>query len=180
VLTYHNGRAQRFRLLASGLAGYDSLQEGLAVLAEYLVGGLNAPRLRLLAGRVVAARCLVDGASFVDTFRVLHHEHGFAGRIAFTITVRTHRSGGLTKDAVYLRGLRQILEYLARGGELAPLYVGKIAVEHISIIRELTWRGVLLPPPMTPRYLDDPDAQARLIDLRQGRTVVDLLQRRKR
>ncbi len=55
VLTYHNGKAQPLRHLYTGLAGYDALQEGLAVLSEYLVGGLSRPRLRLLAGRVVAA-----------------------------------------------------------------------------------------------------------------------------
>ena len=55
VLTYYNGRSQRFRQLYSGLAGYEELQEGLAVMAEYLVGGLSLPRLRLLAARVIAA-----------------------------------------------------------------------------------------------------------------------------
>ena len=34
----------------TGLTGYDTLQEGLAVLSEYLVGGLSRPRLRLLGG----------------------------------------------------------------------------------------------------------------------------------
>ena len=85
----------------------DALQEGLAVLAEYLVVGLSRPRLRLLAGRVVAVRYLLDGASFVDTFRELSLTHGFANPVAFTIAVRTFRSGGFTKDAVYLRGLRK-------------------------------------------------------------------------
>src|SRR5439155_24088255 len=41
LLTYFNGRAQPLRLLYTGLPGHDELQEGLAVLAEYMVGGLN-------------------------------------------------------------------------------------------------------------------------------------------
>ena len=127
VLTYHNGRAQRLRHLYTGFAGYDALQEGLAVLAEYLVGGLSRPRLRLLAARVVAAHLMIDGASFVETFRTLDRTYDFAQRTAFVVTMRTYRSGGLTKDAVYLRGLRQILDYLAGGGDLEPLFVGKIA-----------------------------------------------------
>ena len=180
VLTYHNGRAQKLRLLSVGLAGYDALQEGLAVLSEYLVGGLSRPRLRLLAGRVVAARYLLDGASFVDTFRELSRTHGFASRIAFTITVRTYRSGGLTKDAVYLRGLSKILDYIGRGGELEPLFVGKIAARHIPIVRELTWRNVLVPPPLIPRYMDQPDVLRRLKRLRKGATPADLLSTRKR
>lgn len=180
VLTYHNGRAQRLRQLATGLAGYDSFQEGLAVLAEYLVGGLSRPRLRLLAARVVAARRLLDGATFIDTFRELHRNHGFAAQTAFTVAMRTYRSGGLTKDAVYLRGLRQILAYLADGGRLEPLFVGKIGADHVPIVEELQWRGVLKKPPLVPRYLDRPDAQARLGRLRDGLAVTDLARKEKK
>jgi uncharacterized protein (TIGR02421 family) len=176
VLTYYNGRAQKFRLLYTGLAGYDALQEGLAVLSEYLVGGLSQPRLRLLAGRVVAARCLLDGASFIDTFRELRHTHGFANRIAYTVTLRIYRSGGLTKDAVYLRGLRQILDYIACGGNVEPLFMGKIATQHIPIVKELRWRGVLVPPPLAPRYMNQADPLLRLERLRRGASVVDLLE----
>jgi uncharacterized protein (TIGR02421 family) len=175
VLTYHNGRSQKFRLLSTGLAGYDALQEGLAVLSEYLVGGLSRPRMRLLAGRVVAARCLIDGATFIDTFRELNRTYGFTHRTAYTVTLRTYRSGGLTKDAVYLRGLRQILDYLAEGGDLEPLFTGKIAIQHISIVNELQWRGVLVSPPLVPRYMHQPESLLRLERLRQGASVVDLV-----
>jgi uncharacterized protein (TIGR02421 family) len=176
VLTYHNGRAQKFRLLSAGLAGYDALQEGLAVLAEYLVGGLSRPRLRLLAGRVVATRCLLDGASFIDTFRELRQTHGFASRTAYTMALRIYRSGGLTKDVVYLRGLRQILDHIANGGNIEHLFVGKIATQHISIINELRWRGVLVPPPLAPRYMNRKDSLIRLERLRRGASVIDLLE----
>ncbi|HUU02946.1 MAG TPA: tyrosine/phenylalanine carboxypeptidase domain-containing protein [Myxococcota bacterium] len=179
VLTYHNGRSQRLRQLATGLAGYDSLQEGLAVLAEYLVGGMSRPRLRLLAARVVAARGMLDGATFVDTFRNLHRDHGFAGQTAFTVAVRTHRGGGLSKDAVYLRGLRQILRYLAGGGLIRPLFTGKIGADHVPIIIELQWRGILHEPPFIPRYLERPDVQRRLEMLREGLSVMDLVKKEK-
>jgi uncharacterized protein (TIGR02421 family) len=175
VLTYQNGKAQRLKLLRTGLAGYDSLQEGLAVLSEYLVGGLSRPRLRLLAGRVVAAGCLLDGAPFIETFRTLQ-SHGFPNRTAFTITVRTHRSGGLTKDAVYLRGLRQILEYLGGGGDLKPLFVGKIGAGHIPFVNELTWRGVLVEPPIVPRYMSRSDSIEKLARLKEGVSVTDLIE----
>ncbi len=75
------------------------------MLAEYLVGGLSRPRLRLLAARVLATRHMIDGATFVDTFRELDGLYGFDRRTAFTIAMRIYRGGGLTKDAVYLRGL---------------------------------------------------------------------------
>jgi uncharacterized protein (TIGR02421 family) len=175
LLTYYNGKAQPFRQLYSGLAGYEPLQEGLAVLAEYLVGGLSRPRLRVLAARVVAAHHLLAGASFVDTFRLLNQTYEFPQRAAFNLTMRIYRAGGLTKDAVYLQGLCEMLEYLGNGGRLDPLYVGKIATSHIPIIQELKWRKVLRPVPLRPRYLDDANAAKRLHQLRGGLTVLDLI-----
>jgi uncharacterized protein (TIGR02421 family) len=134
LVTYYNGRAQPLRQLSAGLPGYDELQEGLAVLAEYMVGGLSRSRLRLLAARVVAVDRLVRGASFVDTFRDLWRAHGFGRQTAFGITMRVYRGGGFTKDAVYLRGLQCLLTYLHQGGALEPLYVGKIHFTHVPLI----------------------------------------------
>ncbi|UCF32751.1 MAG: flavohemoglobin expression-modulating QEGLA motif protein [Phycisphaerales bacterium] len=177
VLTYYNGRAQPLRQLYSGLAGYEALQEGIAVLSEYLVGGLSRSRLRLLAARVLAAHRLLGGAPFIQTFTEMHEAYGFEKRTAFSIALRVYRGGGLTKDAVYLRGLCQLLEYLKSGGDLEPLLVGKIAFEHIPIIRELRRRGILREPPLRPRYMDMDGARERLALLRNGMTVLDLIRR---
>jgi hypothetical protein len=147
----------------------------LAVLSEYLVGGLSKPRLRLLAARVVASQLLVDGASFIDTFRQLDRDCDFPQRTAYTVTMRTYRGGGLTKDAVYLRGLVEILDYLKKGVQLDPLFVGKIAADHIPFIRELQHRKVLRPPPLTPRYLELPGVPERLGRVRNGATELDLI-----
>lgn len=168
LLTYYNGRAQPFRQLYSGLAGYEELQEGLAVLAEYLVGGLSRARMRQLAARVVAARHLVEGASFIETFRTLRQTYDFPDRTAYTTTMRVYRGGGLTKDVVYLRGLCSVLRYVRDGGNLKPLYVGKFALDHIPIVKELVLRKVLEPAPVQPRYLDHEDTAARLARIRDG------------
>ena len=176
LLTYYNGRAQRFRQLHCGLAGYNALQEGLAVLSEYLVGGLSRPRLRLLAARVIAVYQRLQEASFADTFRLLRQTYTFPRRIAYTIAMRVYRGGGLTKDAIYLRGLVEILQYLGRGGDLDPLLVGKIAADHIPLIRELRLRQVLDAPPLRPRYMEDTRTSHALERLRQGLTVPELLE----
>lgn len=176
LVTYFNGRMQPFQQLYAGLAGYEELQEGLAVLSEYLVGGLSSSRMRQLAARVVAVRHLTDGASFVETFRALDHDHGFTQRTAYNITMRVFRGGGLTKDAVYLRGLRAILKYVQNGGDLNPLLVGKMAVDHIPIIKELQYRNVLEAVPIVPRYLQDAAGIERLELLRGGNgSVIDLI-----
>jgi hypothetical protein len=91
--------------------------------------------------------------------------------------MRIYRGGGLTKDAVYLRGLLQILRYLREGGELAPLFVGKIASAHLPLIFELRQREVIKPPLLQPRYLRQPDAQAKLERLRAGMKLMELLQK---
>ncbi len=175
VLTYWNGRAQPFKLLATGLAGHDELQEGLAVFVEYLVGGLTPARMRTLAGRVLAANSVVGGASFIETFQLLHDDHGFGERAAFMIAMRVHRGGGLTKDAVYLQGLKKVADYLKKGGRLDTLFVGKIATEHVSVIEELQRREVLVPPPFRPSYLDQPDTHYRIEHVRRGMELHDLV-----
>lgn len=175
VLTYYNGCAQPLRVLRHGLAGYEDLQEGLAVLAEWLVGGLTASRMRTLAARVLAARCLVEGATFVEAFRQLREATDLSARAAFGIVLRVFRGGGLTKDMVYLRGLRDLLRHLGDGGAYWPLFVGKIALRHLPIAESLRQRGVLGPVPLRPRYAGDPDALARLDRVRGGLSVLDLL-----
>jgi uncharacterized protein (TIGR02421 family) len=176
LLTYSNGRQQPFKQLYSGLAAYEELQEGLAVLAEYLVDGLTRSRMRQLAARVIAVRRMTEGASFVETFRLLDQQHGFSQKQAYLTTMRVYRGGGFTKDAVYLRGLSGILKYVRRGGQLEPLLLGKIAVDHIPIVKELQYRRVLRPVPVWPRYLQRADVQQRFEAIqRQGLDALDLI-----
>jgi uncharacterized protein (TIGR02421 family) len=179
VLTYLNGKAQRLHQLYLGLANYDELQEGLAVLAEFMVGGLTGTRMRLLAARVIAAYQLVEGADFAEVFHSLNKDYAFEQRTAFNICVRTFRGGGLTKDAIYLRGLVKLLEYIRNGGKMKPLFVGKIAVEHIAIIQELQWRKVLKPVPMLPRHFENPEISDKINILRNSNNILDLISRRK-
>ncbi len=161
VVTYYNGRKQPLGQFAEGLADYEPLQEGLGVFSEYLAGALPASRMRTIASRVHAVRCLCAGATFVETFRVLC-DLGSSPRGAFNIAVRVFRGGGLTKDAVYLRGLRDLVAHIARGHEIDVLFVGKIALRHLPLVQELRRRGVLRPPAVLPRVLRDPRMRARL------------------
>lgn len=175
ILTYFNGKAQPLQQLYVGVPGYEELQEGLAVLSEYLVGGLDRDRMRMLAARVVTVYHLTKGANFIDNFHRLKEEYKFDDETAFDITMRVHRGGGLTKDAVYLRGLVRVLDYLKQGNELEPLLIGKIRQDYIPIVQELIYRQVLLPAPLRPRYLLDPLIQPKLEQLKSGISVFNLL-----
>jgi uncharacterized protein (TIGR02421 family) len=176
VVTYTNGRAQPLRVLASGLAGYEALQEGLAMFVEYLVGGLDAERLRLIAARVVAVRRLVERVPFATIVAELVDEYSLAVRTAFMVAMRVVRGGGLTKDAIYLRGLVQLLAYLRAGNPLAPLLVGKLALDQVPLIEELLRREVVRPAALVPRWLAAPGAAARLSRAASGIRPLDLPQ----
>lgn len=160
VLTWFNGSAQPLRLLGRGLAGYEALQEGLAVLAEHLAGALDPTRLRVLAARVIAADAVAEGSSFLEVFHRLHGEHGVGRRTAFQTTVRALRGGGLTKDLVYLRGLCELTAHLREGGALAPLYTGKLALRHLPVITALEERGLLAAPRVLPEVVRGGPAEA--------------------
>ncbi len=175
VLTYYNGNQQPLRLLSIGLTDYDTLQEGLAVLSEYLVGGLTGNRMRTLAGRVVAASARMHGADFQEIFRLLNKDYNFTPQRAFNITSRIMQGGGFTKDISYLKGLVQLKEHLEQGGELAPLLTGKFALEHMTIINELQERRVLSPVKLTPRYLHTEETKEKLRKIREGIPLSQLI-----
>ena len=174
VVTYQNGARQPLTLLTIGLPGYDETQEGLAVLAEYLTGGLDPRRLRVLAARVVAIGKMLDGAEFLEIFQSLRAEHRIPTRTAWSIAIRVVVGGGSVRDAIYLRGIARLLEALAEGSSLDALFVGKLALDHIPLIQDLLDREVLHAPWIRPRWLDVPGAQERLDRLRAGASVTDL------
>lgn len=175
VATYYNGKSQPFKLLYSGVPGYEELQEGLAVLSEYIVGGLTNSRLRTLAARVVGVYQMMNGHSFVDTFNLLTGKYNFKPKQAFALTTRVYRAGGLTKDAVYLKGLIDLLKYLHEGNEIEPLLIGKIRQDYLPIMQELIYRKILKQVPIKPRYLSE-KYQGKLEKLKEGITVFNMVQ----
>jgi uncharacterized protein (TIGR02421 family) len=176
LLTYFNGDAQGLTIFRNGLAGYEGMQEGLAVLAEYLVGGMTEARLRLIAARVIACQAMLDAATFEQTFRILHRDFGFDDRVAFNIVLRVYRGGGLAKDAIYLRGLAQILDHLKNGGSLTPFWIGKISAAHFGAIQELNARGLLRAPRLEPAFLSSEAARPRLKKAMAGIDPIDMIE----
>src|SRR5690606_13811352 len=167
VVTRYNGLQQPLRQLSVGLAHYDPLQEGLGVLAEYLAGYLPGERQRVLAARVVAADMAVHGEDIPAIFACLHDQHGFSTSDAFDIAVRALRGGGLTKDAVYLRGLRDLLEHLQGDGRFDLLFAGKFALDHLVVLEQLADAGWVQPPALLPRYATADGFDATLARCRQ-------------
>jgi hypothetical protein len=162
-------------MLQAGLFCHEELQEGLAVFAEFLSGELSPYRLRLLAARVVAIAGLLEGADFAEVFQQLMRDFGMAERAAFATTMRTFRGGGLTKDALYLRGLERVRLHVASGGALSPLLLGKFGFHHLPFVIQAAEAGLLEAPLLMPHYAEDDAAAARWARARTSTSVLDLL-----
>lgn len=175
ALTYYNGLQQPLSQMASGLANYDALQEGIAVLSEYLCGGLSGNRLRILAGRVIAGKALLDGANFHQMFFNLYSQYDFTKERAFNITSRMFQGGGFLKDIIYLKGLVRLRDYLKEGKELLPLLRGKFALKHVNVIQDLSDRGLVIPPKITPRYLEHKKFNKKMNKLNKGLPISKMI-----
>jgi len=175
LLTYVNGSKQGLGIFKRGLAGYEGVQEGLGVFAEWVVGGLTRTRLRLLAARVVAVDAMIDGGDFIEIFRLLRREHGFSSNTAFLIAARVFRGGGFAKDAIYLRGFKAVLDMLAAGQSLDPFWYGKIDIRHLAVVGELAERGILHKPALAPEFLASPEVTARIAAFRHHPSYSSLL-----
>lgn len=175
VLTYYNGMQHPLRLLSTGLTDYDALQEGIAVVAEYLVDGLTANRMRSLASRVVASAARLDGADFQEIFKLLHREHGISKVRAFNTTSRIMQGSGFIKDVIYLRGLVELKKYLEDGGDLEILLSGKFALKHLPVIKELMERRVLKKTSLLPRFLESKESKQKLLKIREGISLSQMI-----
>ena len=175
ALTHFNGSQQPLSQLSAGFADYDATQEGIAVLSEYLGGGLTGNRLRILAGRVVAGEDLMNGADFKSVFHHLYTDYGFTKERAFNITSRMFQGGGFLKDIIYLKGLVELRDYLGSGGDLKPLLAGKFALKHVDIINDLTQRELLSSPKIIPRYFNNDNFTTKLNAFKEGITLSKMI-----
>ncbi len=176
VLTYHNGTKQSFGQFYSGMAGYEELQEGLAVLGEYLSDGLTYDRLTILAARVIAVDSIIQGADFIETFNLLRCEYGLYPHTAFYTTMRVYRGGGYTKDMIYLRGLIRLLSLIASGFEFKILFTGKIAFDFLDIVEELYWRNIIKEAAILPKYMQSDTFESKLAIIKESPTLDTLLE----
>jgi hypothetical protein len=131
--------------------------------------------MRLLAGRVVAVDAMLDGAEFVQVYRALTRNHGLRRKAAFDVTTRVFRSGGFAKDLIYLKGFQDVIGLVAEGVSLDPLWIGKIARDHVDEIEELIQRNLVQPPLFRPEFLQREDVHGRIEGLRAQPSLADIL-----
>jgi uncharacterized protein (TIGR02421 family) len=170
ALTAQNGAAQPLlKFLKSGGPRTTRTQEGLAVFAEFHAHALSVERMRRIVRRVRLVEMAESGASFLDLYRWLV-EQGSDERNAYFDAARICRGGLLTgrapftKDSSYLAGFMEVYNFLqvaVRGGARESVHLlvaGRLALDDLHVLHELRARGLLAPPKLMPRWMEDWDA----------------------
>ncbi len=146
MVTTINSRHQPLNVLRIGLPVNTLTQEGMAILSEYLSDNITVFRLKELALRVITVKNMLNGMEFKQAFEFLMDTKLLNEDAAFYMTTRVFRGGGFTKDFLYLKGFRYILNYYMEGNPLENLLIGKTSLGYISTLNELVERKLLFPP----------------------------------
>lgn len=167
VATSLNGLAQPdLKILGASHPGTTKTQEGLAVFAEFITGSIDFDRMQRLADRVLAIQMSIDGADFLEVYQYFLSRTGLKEQ-AFENARRVFRGGVLTggapftKDVVYLDGLLRVHNFLrsivsaGRVDCLRLLFCGKLDIEDIPILYELSERGLCRAPKYLPPWAED-------------------------
>lgn len=141
ILRAENGRRQPYRMFGVGLPGYLETEEGLALYNQEIHDCMNERLLQMYAGRVLASQYAISH-SFRETYTYLRRY--FTQNDAWKLTLRVKRGlcdtslpGAFTKDIAYLKGYYQVKEYIRKGGSYNDLYIGKIGIQHIKLVKQL-------------------------------------------
>lgn len=146
MVTTINSQSNPLKVFRLGLAGNTHTQEGLAIFAEYCSGNLTLSRLKILALRVMAVHYMLKHNDFIQTYNTLKSEFDLDSDFAFTLTTRVYRAGGFTKDHLYLKGFRDVIQLSQQGAPISNLLIGKTGLLDFEIISEMIARGMISKP----------------------------------
>lgn len=145
MLTTINAKKHPLKVFSLGLTGNTHTQEGLALYSEYCSGSLTTQRLKTIALRVIAVQYMLEHGDFVKTYHALMNEFELEKDFTFTLTTRVYRGGGFTKDYLYLKGFRDIIN-LAKANSIDNLLIGKTGLLDFEITNEIVERGMISKP----------------------------------
>lgn len=155
VFRAENGKLQPFMIFKNGFPDYLNTEEGLALFIEDKNGLLTLEDVKRYSARVVAASYSIK-SSFYDIFEEL--DKYFSPSLAFNIVQRVKRGmvdtgtpGGYTKDFVYMDGFQNVSSFLKKEeNSIEMLFVGKIGLEDVEFVQELTKQGIVSRPKYLP------------------------------
>ena len=152
-----NGLRQPVELLGLGTADYLETEEGMAVYnQEAFLTAQDEKYYHAPLSYIKVHHSL--SLSFAETAEYLRRERGITDlERLFTLVFRVKRGlgdtsipGGFTRDMIYFRGYVRVAEYLAHGGSLEALYLGKFGLKEMELVMALP---DLLPPHLLPSTL---------------------------
>jgi hypothetical protein len=155
IFTAMNGAEQPYKIFSYGFGFFLATQEGLAdLLKSRAIGGED----HQTRWSLVNYRAVLDAqqASFADVAARVR-ELGVPLAKSFGVALRAKRGmtdtrarGACTKDAVYWIGRRQITAWEEAGGDLRELYIGRITLSQLPLVRRVEG---LTPPRYLPQAL---------------------------
>ena len=156
AFTAENATRQPFLLFRRGCAQYLATQEGLAIVNQNRLLSPHHEK-RFSAPRTALAVAFALEHSFAETRQYLEEELGYSRPKALTKVLQVKRGlgnttepGAFTKGLVYFHGVLAVEEFIATGGDLRKLYIGKIALEDLPLIAEIPG---IIEPVLMPEYL---------------------------
>ncbi|HLD08131.1 MAG TPA: tyrosine/phenylalanine carboxypeptidase domain-containing protein [Candidatus Peribacterales bacterium] len=142
VLTAENGSKQPYELFERGMAGYLETQEGLAVYNQnQLLSEQNEkrywPALNVLAVHYGLNHSFAELRNYIRRL-------GFSDERALRTCLKVKRGmgntahrGAFTKELVYFRGFKLVNDFLASGGNIRELYLGKVNLRDMELVRQI-------------------------------------------
>jgi len=155
ILTAENGKNQPFEIFNRGLANYLITQEGLAMYnVTQQVNKSIKDSYKAIALVIAAKKAL--SSSFVEVFEKIL-SLGIPMEDAFRVTLKVKRGmsdtslpGAFTKDIIYYKGYKEVVDYVENGGDIKDLYVGKLNVKDVELVKQV---GGIVPPKHLPKWL---------------------------
>ena len=145
VMRACNGFRTGLLNLGLGLRNYMATEEGLASHMEQKHGMLRRSQVETYAFRALGA-WFAHQYGFAETVTRLR-DLGASPGLAWDVALRVKRGltdtsqpGSFPKDFVYLHGRELVADYLVNGGKESDLFLGKVAIEQIPVIKRILAR----------------------------------------
>ena len=155
VFTAMNGSLQPYKIFQRGLADYLTTEEGLAVYNQERTESSETEKKYWPASSVVGIHTAIHG-SFAEIYSALI-KYGFSIDRAWKVALKakrgladTSKPGAFTKDFIYFKGYKMILDFVKNGGDLRNIYYGKINLNDLDLVKKV--KG-LKKPTFLPAYL---------------------------
>ena len=153
-----NRRALPF-LIEKGLLGYQVTEFGLGAFMEAkLTGQFDHEQLRDYAARYLAAQVCLSG-TFYDGFNAIQEYVGVEKALSIVTRIKrgfsdTSEPGGHLQIILYWDGYHKVKEHLLQHPDDLPLlFIGKIGLQDLPLIKELVNERLVNLPPRLPEQI---------------------------